>query len=78
MSTIIHYLGGMLPKLIKRTLSDDVEIFPGLSDLEFGKLSEEQKEELLRGVIVKVELLDPHKPGIDSEDIAKFYGPYKS
>ena len=78
MSTIIHYLGDMLPKLIKRTLSDDVEIFPGLSDLEFGKLSEEQKEELLRGVIVKVELLDPHKPGIDSEDIAKFYGPYKS
>lgn len=78
MSTIIHYLGGMMPKLIKRTLSDDVEIFPGLSDLEFGKLSEEQQEELLRGVIVKVELLDPYKPGIDSEDITKFYGPYKS
>lgn len=77
MSTIIHYLGGMMPKLIKRTLSDEVEIFPGLSDLEFGKLSEEQQEELLRGVLVKVELLDPYKPGIDSEDIAKFYGPYK-
>lgn len=77
MSTIIHYLGGM-PKFFKRTLSDDVEIFPELSDLEFGKLSEEQQEELLRGVIVKVELLDPHKPGMDSEDIAKFYGPYKS
>lgn len=77
MSTIIHYLGGM-PKFIKRTLSDDVEIFPGLSDLEFGKLSEEQQEEILRGVLVKVELLDPYKPGVDSEDIAKFYGPYKS
>ena len=78
MSTIIHYLGGMMPKLIKRTLSDDVDIFPGLSDLEFGKLSEEQQEELLRGVIVKVELLDPYKPGMDSEDIAKFYGPYNN
>lgn len=78
MSTIIHYLGGMMPKLIKRTLSDDVEIFPGLSDLEFGKLSEEQQEELLRGVLVKVELLDPYKPGMDSEDIAKFYGSYKN
>lgn len=78
MSTIIHYLGGMMPKLIKRTLSDEVEIFPGLSDLEFGKLSEEQQEELLRGVLVKVELLDPYKPGIDSEDIAKFYGSYKN
>ena len=78
MSTIIHYLGGMLPKLIKRTLSDDVEIFPGLSDLEFGKLSEDQKEELLRGVLVKVEMLDPYKPGMDSEDIAKFYGSDKN
>lgn len=78
MSTIIHYLGGMMPKLIKRTLSDDVEIFPGLSDLEFGKLSEEQQEEILRGVLVKVELLDPYKPGVDSEDIAKFYGSYKN
>jgi hypothetical protein len=78
MSTIIHYLGGMMPKLIKRTLSDDVEIFPSLSDLEFGKLSEEQQEELLRGVIVKVEMLDPYKPGMDSEDIAKFYGSYKN
>ena len=78
MSTIIHYLGGMMPKLIKRTLSDDVDIFPGLSDLEFGKLSEEQQEELLRGVLVKVELLDPYKPGMDSEDIAKFYGSYKN
>ena len=78
MSTIIHYLGGMTPKLIKRTLSDDVDIFPGLSDLEFGKLSEEQQEELLLGVLVKVELLDPHKPGMDSEDIAKFYGTYKN
>lgn len=78
MSTIIHYLGGMMPKLIKRTLSDDVEIFPGLSDLEFGKLSEDQKEELLRGVLVKVEMLDPYKPGMDSEDIAKFYGSYKN
>lgn len=77
MSTIIHYLGGM-PKFIKRTLSDDVEIFPGLSDLEFGKLSEKQQEELLRGVIVKVELLDPYKLGMDSEDIAKFYGSYKN
>lgn len=78
MSTIIHYLGGMMPKLIKRTLSDDVEIFPGLSDLEFGKLSEEQQEEILRGVLVKVELLDPCKPGVDSEGIAKFYGSYKN
>ena len=77
MSTIIHYLGGM-PKFIKRTLSDDVEIFPGLSDLELGKLSEEQQEEILRGVLVKVELLDPYKPGMDSEDIAKFYGSYKN
>lgn len=76
MSTIIHYLGGM-PKFIKRTLSDDVNVFPGLSDLEFEKLSEEQQEELLCGVLVKVELLDPYKPGMDSEDIAKFYGSYK-
>lgn len=63
---------------VKRTLSDDVSIFPRLSDFEFGNLSEDQKEELLHGVLVKVELLDPHKPGMDSEDIAKFYGPYKS
>ena len=76
LGTIIHYLGGM-PN-VKRTLSDDVSIFPGLSDLEFGKLSEEQQEEILRGVLVKVELLDPYKPGMDSEDIAKFYGPYKN
>lgn len=76
LGTIIHYLGGM-PN-VKRTLSDDVSVFPGLSDFEFGNLSEDQKEELLRGVLVKVELLDPHKLGMDSEDIAKFYGPYKN
>lgn len=78
MSTIIHYLGGMMPKFIKRTLSDDVEIFPGLSDLEFGKLSEEQQKELLHGVLVNVEMLDPYKPGIDSECITKFYGTYNN
>lgn len=76
MSTIIHYLGGMMPKFIKRTLSDDVDVFPGLSDLEFGNLSEDQQEELLRGVLIKIEMLDPYKPSIDSECITKFYGTY--
>ena len=77
LSTIIHYLGGM-PKFIKRTLSDDVDVFPGLSDLEFGNLSEEQQEELLRGVLIKIEMLDPYKPRIDSECITKFYGRYNN
>ena len=76
MSTIIHYLGGMLPKLIKRTLSDDVEIFPGLSDLEFGKLSEDQKEELLRGIHVNIIKLGPHASDIDHASIVDFYGAY--
>ena len=77
MSTIIHYLGGM-PN-IRRTLSDDVNIFPGLSDIEFGKLSADQKTRILDGVLVNINMLDPHKPAIiDSECITKFYGPYKN
>ena len=39
LGTIIHYLGGM--PSVKRSLSDEVNIFPGLSDVEFSKLSED-------------------------------------
>lgn len=74
LGTIIHYLGGM-PN-VKRTLSDDVSIFPGLSDFEFGNLSEDQKEELLRGIHVNIIKLDPHASDIDHASIVDFYGMY--
>lgn len=71
LSTIIHYLGGM--PTVKRTLSDDVHIFPGLRDFEFGKLSEDQQEELLRGVHVNIIKLEPHASDIEHEIIVDFY-----
>lgn len=76
LGTIIHYLGGM-PN-VKRTLSDDVSIFPGLSDFEFGKLPEDQKEELLRGIHVNIIKLDPHASDIDHASIVDFYGAYNN
>ena len=76
LGTIIHYLGGM-PN-VKRTLSDDVNVFPRLSDVEFSKLSEDQKEELLRGVHVNIIKLDPHASDIDHASIVDFYGAYNN
>lgn len=76
LGTIIHYLGGM-PN-VKRTLSDDVSIFPGLSDFEFGNLPEDQKEELLRGIHVNIIKLDPHASDIDPASIGDFYGAYNN
>ena len=76
LGTIIHYLGGM-PN-VKRTLSDDVSVFPGLSDFEFGNLSEEQQEELLRGIHVNIIKLDPHASDIDHASIVDFYGTYNN
>lgn len=76
LGTIIHYLGGM-PN-VKRTLSDDVNVFPRLSDVEFSKLSEDQKEELLRGVHVNIIKLDPHASDIDHANIVDFYGTYNN
>lgn len=75
-ATIIHYLGGM--PSVKRTLSDDVNIFPGLSDFEFGNLSEDQKEELLRGVHVNIIKLDPHASNINHTSIVDFYETYNN
>jgi hypothetical protein len=74
LGTIIHYLGGM-PN-VKRTLSDDVSVFPGLGDFEFGNLSEDQKEELLRGVHVNIIKLDRHASDIDHTSIVSFYETY--
>jgi hypothetical protein len=76
LGTIIHYLGGM-PN-IKRTLSDDVSIFPELSDFEFRNLTEDQKEELLRGVHVNLIKLDRHASDIDHASIVDFYGAYNN
>jgi hypothetical protein len=76
LGTIIHYLGGM-PN-VKRTLSDDVNVFPRLSDVEFSKLSEDQKEELLRGVHVNIIKLDPHASDIDHASIVDFYGTHNN
>lgn len=76
LGTIIHYLGGM-PN-VKRTLSDDVSVFLGLSDFEFGNLPEDQKEELLRGVHVNIIKLDPHASDIDHASIVDFYGTYNN
>lgn len=76
LGTIIHYLGGM-PN-VKRTLSDDVSVFPGLSDFEFGNLPEDQKEELLRGIHVNIIKLDPHASDIDHASIVDFYGTYNN
>lgn len=76
LGTIIHYLGGM-PN-VKRTLSDDVNVFPRLSDVEFSKLSEDQKEELLRGVHVNIIKLDPHASDIDHANIVDFYGTHNN
>lgn len=76
LGTIIHYLGGM-PN-VKRTLSDDVSIFPGLSDFEFGNLPEDQKEELLRGIHVNIIKLDPHASDIDHASIVDFYGTHNN
>jgi hypothetical protein len=76
LGTIIHYLGGM-PN-VKRTLSDDVSIFPRLSDFEFGNLSEDQQEELLRGIHVNIIKLDPHASDIDHASIVDFYGMYNN
>lgn len=76
LATIIHYLGGM--PSVRRTLSDEVNIFPRLSDVEFSKLSEEQQEELLRGIHVNIIKLDPHASDIDHESIVDFYGTYNN
>ena len=76
LGTIIHYLGGM-PN-VKRTLSDDVSVFPGLSDCECGNLPEDQKEELLRGIHVNIIKLDPHASDIDPASIGDFYGAYNN
>ena len=61
---------------VKRTLSDDVSVFPGLGDFEFGNLSEDQKEELLRGVHVNIIKLDRHASDIDHTSIVSFYETY--
>ena len=63
---------------MKRSLSDEVNIFPGLSDVEFSKLSEDQQEELLRGIHVNIIKLDPHASDIDHESIVDFYGTYNN
>jgi hypothetical protein len=76
LGTIIHYLGGM-PN-VKRTLSDDVSVFPELSDFEFGNLPEDQKEELLRGIHVNIIKLGPHAWDIDHASIVDFYGAYNN